>query len=121
MRKALVIDDELDICLMVTRHLQHMHFQTSYALTVEEALFKVNNPACACELMFIDINLPDGSGFDVMNDVKALKLDSKIIVISAYDSEADKALEMGASLFLTKPFTTKKINEALKTLNFLPV
>ena len=118
MRMALVIDDELDICLMITKHLQNMHFQTHYARTVKDAQEKMAIPPY--DLMMIDLNLPDGSGFDVMQNIRDLKLKSKIIVISAHDSEYDRALAMGASLFLTKPFTTRTINEALKTLNLMP-
>jgi len=47
-------------------------------------------------------------------------LKTKIIVISAYDSEASKAIDAGAHIFLAKPFAIKRINEALGTLNFLP-
>lgn len=117
MRNALVIDDELDICLMVTKHLQKMHFQTSYALSVEEGRKKVNTPGC--DLVFIDLTLPDGSGFDVMQLVTNMKSNTKIIVISAHENESAKALGMGANLFITKPFTTKNINDALKTLHFI--
>ena|SRR5688572_18880234 len=115
---ALVIDDELDICLMVTRHLQNLHFDTQYATTVQEACAKVR---CSnFGLMFVDLTLPDGSGFDVINYVNTLKLTPKIIVISAQENQAAKALAMGVSLFINKPFTIKTVNEALKTLNFMP-
>ncbi len=113
----MVIDDELDICLMVTKHLQKMHFQTSYAMSVEEARQKVDLPEC--DLVFIDLTLPDGSGFEVMKLVTNLKVDTKIIIISAHENESAKALGMGANLFITKPFTTKNINDALETLHFL--
>jgi len=118
MGRALVIDDELDICLMMNRHLQNLLFEPQYALTVREARLKI----CATpfELMFIDLNLTDGSGFDLIKYVHELNLTSKIIVISAHDSEANKALELGASLFISKPFTIKTINEALKKLKFFP-
>jgi len=118
MGRALVIDDEVDICLMMNRHLQNLQFETQYALTVKDARQKVD--LSHFELMFIDLNLTDGSGFEVIKYVHELNLTSKIIVISAHDSEAAKALEMGASLFISKPFTIKTINEALKKLNFLP-
>jgi DNA-binding response OmpR family regulator len=117
MRNALVIDDELDICLMVTKHLQKMHFQTSYAMSVEDARKKVSSPEC--DLVFIDLTLPDGSGFDVMQLVTKKMSNTKIIVISAHENESAKALGMGASLFITKPFTTKNITEALETLHFI--
>jgi DNA-binding response OmpR family regulator len=118
MGRALVIDDELDICLMMNRHLQNLHFETQYALTVKDALLKLG--ISPFEFMFIDLNLTDGSGFDVISYVREMNLTSKIIVISAHDSESNKAMEMGASLFISKPFTTRTINEALRKLNFLP-
>ena len=118
MTKALIIDDELDICLMVTNHLRKLRFDVDYALTVEDARKKVSSYTYA--FMLVDLNLIDGTGFEVIDYVNELKLSSKIIVISAYDSEASKVLEKGASLFIPKPFTIKKVDDALKTLNFLP-
>ncbi len=118
MSRALVVDDELDICLMITRHLQNLHFETQYALTVKEARLKLLSSSY--DIMFLDLNLTDGSGFDVMQYRNKLNLNAKIIVISAYDSEAPKAIRAGANLFLSKPFAIKRINEALETLDFLP-
>jgi DNA-binding response OmpR family regulator len=118
MGRALVIDDELDICLMMNLHLQNLHFETQYARTVKDARLKVD--ISPFELMVIDLNLTDGSGLEVIGYVRDLNLTSKIIVISAHDSESNKALLMGASLFISKPFTIRTINEALKKLNFLP-
>jgi DNA-binding response OmpR family regulator len=117
MMRALVVDDELDICMMVSTHLQKLQFETQYALSVKEAISKVD--ASAYQLLFIDIDLTDGSGFDVIKHLKKSKSTMKIIVISAYQNEVNKALEMGANLFIPKPFSIKTINEALKTLNFL--
>ncbi len=117
MGNALVIDDELDICLMMNRHLQNLRFEPQYALTIKDARSKIDHSAF--ELMFIDLNLTDGSGFDILRYARALNLTAKLIVISAHDSEAGKALELGASLFISKPFTIKTINEALKKLNFI--
>ena len=116
---ALVIDDELDICLMVTKHLQNLHFKTQYAITVKEACVKIRNSNFG--LILLDLTLPDGSGFDIIRYVKELKLTPKIIVISAHDNQAEKALAMGADLFINKPFTIKTVNEALYSLNLLPV
>lgn len=118
MIKVLVVDDELDICLMVTKHLQLLHFETHYSLTVKDALLSIGT--YAYDVIFVDLNLPDGSGFDILHHVGKVSLISKIIVISAYDNDSLKALEKGAHLFITKPFTTKIINEGLKILHLLP-
>ncbi len=117
MTRVLVVDDELDICMMVSTHLQKLQFETHYALSVKDALLKVD--ASLYQLLFIDIDLTDGSGFDVISHLQKTKSNLKIIVISAYHNEVNKALEMGVNLFISKPFSTKVINEALKTLNFL--
>ncbi len=118
MDRTLVVDDELDICLMVTNHLQKLQFETDYALTVKDARFKVSKSIY--DFIFLDLNLTDGSGFDFIQHMKELNLNSKIIVISAHDNESKRALAMGAHLFVNKPFTMKTINDALRTLNFLP-
>ena len=118
MSKALVVDDEIEICMMVAKHLQNLGFETQYALTVKEARLKLLSSPY--EVMFMDLNLTDGSGFDLIYYKSQLNLKTKIIVISAYDSEASKAVDAGANLFLAKPFAIKRINEALDTLNLLP-
>lgn len=119
MIKVLVIDDELDICLMITKHLRTLQFEVDYALTVREAKQKVS--ICPYALMLIDLNLTDGTGFELIDYINELQLSSKIIVISAYDSETSKVLKRGASFFIAKPFTFKKVDDALKTLNLLPL
>jgi DNA-binding response OmpR family regulator len=69
--------------------------------------------------LFIDIDLVDGSGFDVISYLRKRESKAKIIVISAYHNELSKAMEMGADAFVAKPFSVKNINGALKTLNLL--
>ena len=117
MRKALVVDDELDIGLMLTNHLRKCKFEPIYASNVKEAKLKI--AAHTFELIFLDLNLTDGSGYDVINYSNELILNPKIIVISAYDNEESKAIMMGATLFIKKPFTLKLIDDALETLYFM--
>jgi two-component system OmpR family response regulator len=114
---VLVIDDELDICLMVTQYLQRLHFKTHYATTIRDA--RVQMRTVKFDLMFVDLTLPDGSGFDLVQYKKELDLAPKIIVMSAHDNQAGKAYAMGVNLFITKPFTIKTVHEALQSMKFL--
>jgi DNA-binding response OmpR family regulator len=114
---ALVVDDELDICLMVTKYLQSLHFETHYAITIKDARSIVKSETF--DLMFVDLTLPDGSGFEIIRQAHELKQAQKIIVMSANDNQADEAYALGASLFINKPFTIKTIQEALQSLQFL--
>lgn len=117
MARVLVVDDELDICMMVSAHLQKLQFETQYAQSVKEAISKVDGSAY--QLLFVDIDLKDGSGFDLISHLQKPTSTLKIIVISAYQNEMSKALEMGADIFIAKPFSIKAINQALITLKFL--
>ena len=117
MNKILVVDDEIEICLLVTRYLKKMGFEATYALSISEALRKIS--MISYDLLFVYLNLADGSGYELINTLHESNVPSKIIVISAYDSERQKALQKGAALFMAKPFTKKAISESLARLNFL--
>jgi DNA-binding response OmpR family regulator len=117
MSKILVVDDEIEICLLVTRYLKKMGFDASYAQSISEALTKIS--MVSFDLLFVDLNLADGSGYDLIHTLQEAKVSSKIVIISAYDGERQKALQKGAALFMAKPFTKKSISDSLEKLNFL--
>lgn len=118
MDRILIIDDEVDICVMLSKYLQTLNFKTDYASTVKQTIQNIGIHSYT--VLFVDLNLLEGSGYDVMEYAKKQNLSSKIIVISAHDSEAVRAIEKGADIFIAKPFTTRTIHEALKTLHILP-
>ena len=114
MGKVLVVDDEVDICTLLKRQLEKSGQEVSYCLTIKEA--QQNLSTNSYDMIFVDLNLTDGSGYDVISSITEHNKNARIIVISAYDSEKQKALQAGASLFVPKPFTNKSINEALQRL-----
>jgi CheY-like chemotaxis protein len=115
MSRVLVVDDEVEICLLVTQYLRKLGYEVTYSLSIAEAVRKLS--AAPYDLLFVDLNLSDGSGYDVIKVLQESHSPTKIIVISAYDNERMKALQKGASLFLAKPFTKKAIDESLEKLN----
>lgn len=114
MGRVLVVDDEVDICTLLKRHLEKGGQEVSYCLTIKDALkdLSVNS----YDMIFVDLNLTDGSGYDLISSLTEENRNASIIVISAYDSEKQKALQAGASLFVPKPFTNKSISDALQRL-----
>jgi len=117
MGNILIVDDELDICSILTQQLSKLGFQTSYCLTIQDALSRVSQTDY--DLIFVDLNLTDGSGYDLISSLQKHDRSVKIVVISAYDSERQKALKSGADLFVPKPFSKKSIEGVLRRLNFL--
>ena len=59
------------------------------------------------DLLILDINLPDGSGLDLMKEQKNLNSETPIILLTANDMEIDivSGLELGADDYITKPFS----------------
>ncbi|SFU20214.1 two component transcriptional regulator, LytTR family [Algoriphagus locisalis] len=78
--------------------------------SVKEAVIVAN--ACNPELVFLDINLSDGTGFDFLDQTE--HLDFKVIFITAYEEFALKALKIGAVDYLMKPVDPEELQIALK-------
>jgi DNA-binding response OmpR family regulator len=117
MGNVLVVDDELDICILLTKQLKKLGFQTSSCQSIQEARIKISTSSF--DLYFVDLNLADGSGYDLIETIRDVDQKTKIIVISAFEGERQKILQAGASLFVPKPFTNEMIRQALLNLNVL--
>jgi two-component system OmpR family response regulator len=114
--KALIIDDETDICYLLSRLLKHKNLETAYvnSLSAATTALKQENP----EIIFLDNHLPDGLGMNYINFIKSNYPASKIVMITAHDSADDreKAMAQGADFFIGKPFTSDVIYKAVEAL-----
>jgi len=68
------------------------------------------------DVVVLDITMPDGSGLDVLNDVKTTRPDLPVLVLSMHpeDQYALRALKAGAAGYLTKETATDELVEAVK-------
>jgi DNA-binding NarL/FixJ family response regulator len=116
MTKLLVIDDH-DVVRqgLITALRSHGFEQLDSAGTVKQARSKIAafNP----DAMIIDINLPDGSGFEIVEWVRKLSSHTAIVVLSLNDPLrfAKLARASGANTYLSK---TQSIDEIVSALNF---
>lgn len=115
-KKLLIVDDEPHIRLLLEQTLEELEDEGVELLTAEngeEALeiVKTEKP----DLMFLDVMMPKMNGFDVCNAVKnELKIpDIYIIMLTAKGQEFDKQKgeELGANLYMTKPFDPDEVLE----------
>lgn len=113
---VLIIDDEIDICFLVSHMLRKKQLPVSFANSLEEGMQKLDS--LLPSIVFLDINLPDGSGLDQVRIIKARFPHIKIVMISAYDgnNERTKAKHEGADHFIGKPLNKELIYAALDTL-----
>lgn len=116
-KKAVVIDDERDICYLLGNALRKMSYEVTIATNLKTGLEEV----CEVhpEIVFLDINLPDGSGLEYIQAMRRCSPKTKVIIMSAMDGapEKNKAEREGASVFLSKPFNNKTIALAIAKSN----
>ena len=114
--KILVIEDEPQLQNSITESLEKENFLVETAGDYHTATEKVFVYDYDCILL--DIMLPNGSGLDILKELKKEGKSGNIIIISAKDSLDDKlkGLELGADDYLTKPFHLAELNARVKAV-----
>ena len=115
--KALIIDDEIDICYLLSGILKQKNCLTNYVNNLADATIELKNTTP--KIIFLDNHLPDGLGINYVVYIKQHYPAIKVVMITAYDTTADRqeALKRGVDIFIGKPFTKDQITNALQTLN----
>ena len=113
---ALVVDDEKDVCFLLTSILTNKNLQVNCVHSISEARRSliVDNPS----IIFLDNHLPDGFGIDFIGEIKKIRPQIKIVMITAHDTKTDKekAYLEGVDQFIGKPFTRENIFNAIDDL-----
>jgi CheY-like chemotaxis protein len=120
--KILVVDDEKDIQMLFEqrfrKELRSGVIQLAFAFSGEEALSYLSQHHHEAVLILSDINMPGMSGLDLLSHIKERYENPPpvVMMITAYgDSENyNKAMELGADDFLTKPLDFNILKEKLK-------
>jgi DNA-binding response OmpR family regulator len=113
MKRVLVINDEGDTNFLIEQALKSKGYEIENARGLQEGrkLFADHEP----DLLFLDINLPDGNGMDNISYFKHMKPSTMICMISAND-DVSHSVDRDADAFLSKPFSMIQIIEKVKDL-----
>lgn len=118
-RHLLVVDDEPHIGLLLRPHLERLGYRVSLARTLAEARGALGDRAAPLDAMLLDLHLPDGSGLDLLRELRAGKSarEFPVIVLTAEGDERvlEEAEALGADL-LTKPFSPTKLTARVAAL-----
>lgn len=114
--KILVIEDEPSMQEVIKETLENEKYIVESATTFKSALDKIVSFDYDCILL--DITLPDGSGLDILTELKQLDKTSNVIIISAKNSIDDKVagLNLGADDYLIKPFHIAELTARVKSI-----
>ena len=114
--KVLIVDDEMDICYLLSGMLKQRNFLTGFVNTLSDAVIALQNDPPA--ILFLDNHLPDGFGLDFIPFIKKNYPEVKVIMITAHDGAVERrqAYEGGVDLFVAKPLNRKMINDAIDKL-----
>jgi len=114
--KILLVEDDKAIADSIIVYLREDGFICEFASTFKDAEEKIHT--YEYDLIIVDIMLPDGTGFDLVKQLKQAKSKSGIIVISARDGVNDKilGLDLGADDYVTKPFHLAELNARIKSV-----
>ncbi len=127
-KQILLVEDETIFANAIKKYLVRKGYKVDLASDLKSARlhFKENIP----DLILLDMRLPDGSGLDLLTEIKTKNTTIEVLVMSAYGEleDAVSAMKLGASDYLKKPIdleelyiNVKKVlykNELTQKLNY---
>src|SRR6266545_3598657 len=102
---VVVVEDEPELAALIALHLEKAGMHTQVCNRAQHALkFLKKNFA---NLVLLDINLPDQSGFSLIDDLKAADIAVPVIFVTGNIEETSKVkgLDLGGDDYVTKPFS----------------
>jgi len=114
--KILITEDNIDLLKAITENLESDNFLCETSNCLSTSLEKID--LYEYDVLVIDINLPDGSGLDLIRKIKDKNPNTGVIIISARDSIDNKieGLELGADDYIIKPFNILELEARIKSL-----
>lgn len=114
--RILVVEDDRLLNSTLCYNLTTVGYQVDAALTKADAIGQTEKQNY--ELIVLDVNLPDGNGFDFCREIKERRPDTAVIFLTANDMESDmlKGFELGADDYVTKPFPISVFQKKVSAL-----
>jgi DNA-binding NtrC family response regulator len=114
--RVLVVDDEESLCKFMQIMLSREGYDVATALSAREALAQLDSKRA--DLVFTDLMMPEMSGIEFIQSLRASHPDTECIVMTAYASvdSAIEALKLGAADYITKPFNIDEVKITVQQL-----
>jgi DNA-binding response OmpR family regulator len=115
-RRILLVDDEQHIVDVVVYILEENAFEVVTALDGDAGLRKFQD--VHPDLVILDLTLPGMSGLDLFREMRRVRPDSPVVMLSSRAEEIDRVvgLELGADDYVTKPFSPRELAARVKAV-----
>nr|MBP3598013.1 response regulator transcription factor [Eubacterium sp.] len=114
-RNILIIDDDEDLSFIISEMLENYGYEVSCAASIEEGFECLGK--MTYHLILLDINLPDGTGFELCQELRKVST-VPVLFASARTDENDRisGFEMGGDDYLPKPYSMKELLVRIQAL-----
>lgn len=115
MKKILIVDDDRDLSFIISEMLESYGYSVTCAESCNEAFDLLSDEKFS--LILLDINLPDGTGFEICSELRRVS-DVPVIFASARTSEDDRisGFDIGGDDYLPKPYSMKELLSRVNAL-----
>ena len=116
MRKILIVEDDTLLNQTLGYNLASEGYGITAAYNLKDAVSYLKKNEF--DVALLDINLPDGNGFDLCAEIKERRPDTVVIFLTANDMESDmlKGFELGADDYVAKPFPISVFRKKISAL-----
>jgi two-component system response regulator HydG len=113
-KKILIIDDDVDICTLISKFLERNGYETHICYRGETGLKALKDDSF--DIILTDFRLPDEDGLSLLTKIKAIDELVPVIVITGYSDvkQAVKVIQNGAFEYVTKPIFPEDILKLIK-------
>ncbi len=116
MKRILIVEDDTAILRGLTDNLKAEHFDVISETDGQKGYETAKNRKC--DLIILDVMLPNLSGFDICKQLRKDGLNTPILMLTGKGEETDKVLglELGADDYVTKPFGIKELIARVRSI-----
>jgi DNA-binding response OmpR family regulator len=113
--RVLLVDDDRELCQMLTEYLNAEHFDVRSVHDGAQALNELRGKAY--EIVILDVMLPSVSGFDVLREIGTSNA-PPVLMLTARGEDVDRivGLELGADDYLAKPFNPRELVARIRAI-----
>ena len=114
--RILVVEDEENLNEVIVKHLKKQGYSVDSCMDGDEVAYYLD--VSEYDAVLLDVMLPNKTGFDILNEMRAKGDDTPVLMLTARDSVEDKVhgLDSGADDYLTKPFSFDELMARIRMI-----